>query len=456
MLYILTSWNITTSSAMTTLFTDVRTNSSARSVMRVQLCPNDFTALAVLSKANAPDDLVVDEVGADGILAGAVPGREDLLAEVEAPGRVALVRAALLHQLLALRDGVQHVLPAPAQRPHLPHRDTAFTASLPEGQFTHSSCLLTARKTPKGLCQSQDPGMMGPVKPGLWKEQVQHEQQGARYQDVVLVFVVEQRVPQLPPDPLQLCVASEHAPGMGLYDACSSVLPCQALAQQEPAAPRLERHDPRARGLVALGQLPAPENLGPSNLPAFILAQHCLGDADAALSSIILQLMCKSIMMLGLGCETQQRPWQKKSVSLKELLEAVADGVPGLPDLDGLHHPRVAQLLDAQLPVKQLQGKQAGRRLSTEKRNTLYSSSPWVQPRCLPVRSQVFWTAESHTGMKTEEERTGSENNARRIDRSGESANSILPFTQTPVSSIMTEHTIKHRAWCSRAVHKSP
>jgi len=48
------------------------------------------------------------------------------------------------------------------------------------------------------------------------------------------------------------------------------------------------------------------KNLGLSSLPAFILAQHCFRDADTALSSIILQLMCKSIVMLGLGCETQQ------------------------------------------------------------------------------------------------------------------------------------------------------
>lgn len=44
------SKNITTSSAMTTLFTDVRTNSSARSVMRVQLWPNDFTALCIIKQ----------------------------------------------------------------------------------------------------------------------------------------------------------------------------------------------------------------------------------------------------------------------------------------------------------------------------------------------------------------------------------------------------------------------
>lgn len=37
-----------------------------------------------------------------------------------------------------------------------------------------------------------------------------------------------------------------------------------------------------------------------SSLPAFIFAQHCFRDSDTALSSIILHLMCKSIIMLGL------------------------------------------------------------------------------------------------------------------------------------------------------------
>lgn len=46
-----------------------------------------------------------------------------------------------------------------------------------------------------GLCQR-----LGELKkPGLWREQAQ-QQQGARYQDVVLVIMVEQWVPQLSPD----------------------------------------------------------------------------------------------------------------------------------------------------------------------------------------------------------------------------------------------------------------
>lgn len=42
--------------------------------------------------------------------------------------------------------------------------------------------------------------MRGPEKPGLWREQVQQQQEGARYQDIVLVIMVEQWVPQLSPD----------------------------------------------------------------------------------------------------------------------------------------------------------------------------------------------------------------------------------------------------------------
>lgn len=93
---------------------------------------------AVLSESDATDDLVVNEISADRILPGVVPGGEDFLPEVEAPGCMAFMCAPLLHQLLALRDGIQDVVSAPAQRPDLPQRDTAFTGmpalGLPEGQ----------------------------------------------------------------------------------------------------------------------------------------------------------------------------------------------------------------------------------------------------------------------------------------------------------------------------------
>lgn len=47
---------------------------------------------------------------------------------------------------------------------------------------------------------------------------------------------------------------------------------------------------------------------------------------------------------------------QQHSVPLHELHEAVADGVAGSADSDGLHHPGVPQLAHTQVPVEQLQG----------------------------------------------------------------------------------------------------
>lgn len=47
-------------------------------------------------------------------------------------------------------------------------------------------------------------------------------------------------------------------------------------------------------------------------------------------------------------------PRHEHPVPVHELHEGVADGVPGPADADGLHHPRVPQLTDTQLPVKQL------------------------------------------------------------------------------------------------------
>lgn len=47
---------------------------------------------------------------------------------------------------------------------------------------------------------------------------------------------------------------------------------------------------------------------------------------------------------------------QQYSVPLHELHKAVADGVAGSADSDGLHHPGVPQLAHTQVPVEQLQG----------------------------------------------------------------------------------------------------
>ena len=50
----------------------------------------------VLSKPEATNDLVVNEISADRILLGVVPGGEDFLPEVEPPGRIAFMCAPLL------------------------------------------------------------------------------------------------------------------------------------------------------------------------------------------------------------------------------------------------------------------------------------------------------------------------------------------------------------------------
>ena len=73
----------------------------------------------VLFRLEAPDDLSVDDVGADEVPRAVVPGREQLLLEEQLPqGRLALV-ALPPHFVLALRDGVHHVPPVAAQGPQL-------------------------------------------------------------------------------------------------------------------------------------------------------------------------------------------------------------------------------------------------------------------------------------------------------------------------------------------------
>lgn len=74
---------------------------------------------AVLARPDPVEDLAVDELRTDGILAGVVPGAEELLPEVEAPGRLALALAPLPCQLLTLANGIHHVVAPTAQRPEL-------------------------------------------------------------------------------------------------------------------------------------------------------------------------------------------------------------------------------------------------------------------------------------------------------------------------------------------------
>ncbi len=77
---------------------------------------NSSTTRTKSNKTNKATHLLVDQVGGDRVLGRTVPGRENLLAEEEAPGRVPLLGALLLGVLLALADGVHDVVAAAAQR----------------------------------------------------------------------------------------------------------------------------------------------------------------------------------------------------------------------------------------------------------------------------------------------------------------------------------------------------
>lgn len=74
----------------------------------------------VLARLDPFDDLAVNEVGANRVHRAVVPGGEQLLAKGEPPGGVLLLFALPSRLLLTLRDCIQHVIPAAAQRPHLP------------------------------------------------------------------------------------------------------------------------------------------------------------------------------------------------------------------------------------------------------------------------------------------------------------------------------------------------
>lgn len=73
----------------------------------------------VLAGPDSMEDLAVNELGADGILTWVMPGGEELLPEVEAPGRLALTLTPLLGQLLTLAYGIHHMLAPTAQGPEL-------------------------------------------------------------------------------------------------------------------------------------------------------------------------------------------------------------------------------------------------------------------------------------------------------------------------------------------------
>lgn len=74
---------------------------------------------AVLAGPDSVEDLAVNELSADRVLPGVVPGGKELLPEVEAPGRLALTLTPLPGQLLALANGVHHMVTSTAQGPEL-------------------------------------------------------------------------------------------------------------------------------------------------------------------------------------------------------------------------------------------------------------------------------------------------------------------------------------------------
>jgi len=74
---------------------------------------------AVLSELDPTDHLLVDQAGGHWVAGRVVPGAEDLLAEEQPPGGVALLGALLLGVLLTLGHGIHHVVAAAAQRRHL-------------------------------------------------------------------------------------------------------------------------------------------------------------------------------------------------------------------------------------------------------------------------------------------------------------------------------------------------
>lgn len=61
---------------------------------------------AVLSQPDSMDDLTIYELSTDRILLGVMPGSEELLPEVDAPGRLALTFTLGPGQLFTLGNGI--------------------------------------------------------------------------------------------------------------------------------------------------------------------------------------------------------------------------------------------------------------------------------------------------------------------------------------------------------------
>ena len=71
---------------------------------------------AVLPELDPPHHLLVDQLGGDQVLGGGVPWGEYLFPEEESPGGIALLCTLFLGVLLALGNGVHHVVPSRPQR----------------------------------------------------------------------------------------------------------------------------------------------------------------------------------------------------------------------------------------------------------------------------------------------------------------------------------------------------
>jgi hypothetical protein len=74
---------------------------------------------SILSKLDAPDDLLVDEICPNRVFGRVVPRSKDLLAEEEPPWSVSLTGSLLFGILLTLGDGVHHMVTSTAQGRYL-------------------------------------------------------------------------------------------------------------------------------------------------------------------------------------------------------------------------------------------------------------------------------------------------------------------------------------------------
>lgn len=73
----------------------------------------------ILARPHSTEDLAVNEFGAHRILPGVMPGSEELLPEVDAPGGLALALSPLLGQLFTLGHSIHHMVTVTAQGPEL-------------------------------------------------------------------------------------------------------------------------------------------------------------------------------------------------------------------------------------------------------------------------------------------------------------------------------------------------